>query len=177
MNRFLSFALAAALCTPAFAQKMGSTNANAPSLKQTIMAGDAKMSLDYTSITWADGKTMQRLADKENGGRTRERVNATAASAPLGSFTTNVDVMCGDLKLPAGDYQVYFTIGDDLQWSLNFKAGDKVMTTKLNLSDSEHESKRLLMCLYAEENGAGVYLSFGKHSGMLSFAMAKKDGK
>jgi len=177
MKKFLSFALAAALCAPAFAQKMGSSNTNAPALKQSLTAGDAKMSLDYTSITWASGQTMTMLADKEKGAKARERVNGNAAKNPLGSFSTSIDVTCGDVTLPAGEYQLYFTIGEDLGWSLNFKSGEKVMTTKLKLEDGGHESKRLLMCLYAEENGAGTYLSFGKMTGMISFVPAKKEGK
>jgi hypothetical protein len=173
MKKLLSFALAAALCAPAFAQKMGSTNGNAPALAQSITIGDAKMSLDYTSITWADGKTMTAIADKEKGGRARERVNRTAANAPLGKFTTSIDCKCGDVTLPAGTYDVFFTIGDDLAWSLNFKSGDKVMTTKLELKSGEHESKRLQMLLHATDDGAGAWLSFGKMSGMLAFAPAK----
>lgn len=177
MKKMLSLVLAAALCVPAFAQKQGMSNNNAPTVKQTVMAGDAKMSLDYTSITWASGSTMTALADKEKGARQRQRVNGNAANAPLAAFSTSIDVTCGDITLPAGEYQVYFTIGDDLEWSLNFKSGDKVTTTKLKLASGEHESKRLMMCLYAEDAGAGVYLAFGKMSGMLSFAPAKKEGK
>lgn len=177
MKKLLSIVLAAALCAPAFAQKMGSTNTNAPALKQSITAGDAKMSLDYTSIVWAEGKMMARLGDKENGAKARERFNAAGPNAPLGQFTSSVDVKCGDLALPAGEYAVYFTIADDLSWSINFKAGDKVHSQKLKLDNSEHESKNLMMCLYAEEGGAGAYLAFGKLSGMLSFSVAKKEGK
>lgn len=168
MTKILSFALAAALCAPAFAQKMGSTNSDAPTVKQTVMAGEAKISLDYTSITWAAGKTMERIMDKENGARMRTRINESASGAPLGSLNSSVDLMCGDLHLAAGEYKVYFTIADDLGWQINFMGKDKTHTMKLALNDSEHESKRLMMCLYAgEEEGAGVYVAFGKHSGML----------
>lgn len=173
MKSFLSLALAAALCAPAFAQKMGSTNSNAPALSQSITIGEAKMSLDYTSITWADGKTMSAIADKEKGARARTRVNNSAANAPLGKFTSSIDCKCGEATLAAGSYDVYFTIGDDLGWSLNFKSGDKVTTTKLDLKSGEHESKRLQMLLHATDNGAGAWLSFGKMSGMIAFAAAK----
>ena len=173
MKSFLSLALAAALCAPAFAQKMGSTNSNAPALSQSITIGEAKMSLDYTSITWADGKTMSAIADKEKGARARTRVNNSAANAPLGKFTSSIDCKCGEATLAAGSYDVYFTIGDDLGWSLNFKSGDKVTTTKLDLKSGEHESKRLQMLLHATDDGAGAWLSFGKMSGMLAFAPAK----
>lgn len=172
MKHLLSIALAAALCAPAFAQKMGSSNANAPQLKQTIMAGDAKMSLDYESITWADGKTMARLMDKEKGGQARKRISDSASQAPLGSFSTSVDVKCGDATLAAGDYKVFFTINDDLAWSINFAGKDKTHTVKLELANGEHESKRLMLCLYAADQGAGVYVAFGKQSGMLNFTPA-----
>jgi hypothetical protein len=174
MKKLLSFAFAAALCTPLFAQKMGSTNTNAPTLKQSIVAGDAKMSLDYTSITWADGKTIARLMDKEGGAKAREGFNARGSKAPLATFSTSIDVKCGDLQLAAGEYSVYFTIDNDCAWQINFQNKDgKAQTMKLKLEGSEHESKRLLLCLYAEDAGAGVYVSFGKQSGMLSFAPAK----
>ncbi|MBL8727212.1 MAG: hypothetical protein JNM25_02195 [Planctomycetes bacterium] len=168
MTKILSFALAAALCAPAFAQKMGSSNSDAPTVKQTVMAGDAKISLDYTSITWASGRTMTAIMDKEKGGRMRERINGSASDSPLGSLTTSVDLMCGELVIPAGEYKVFFTITDDLAWQINFMGKEKTHTMKLPLTESEHESKRLMLCLYAgEEEGAGVYVAFGKHSGML----------
>ncbi|MFY9345397.1 MAG: hypothetical protein WAT39_23095 [Planctomycetota bacterium] len=179
MKTILSLAFAAALCAPVSAQKMGMTNTNAPTVKQTVMAGDAKISLDYTSITWASGSTMTAIMDKDKGARARTRVNNTAPNEPLGTLSTSIDVTCGDLQLGAGEYKVYFTIGDDLSWNINFASKDKTHTMKLALAASEHESKRLLLCLYAEEDGAaGVYVSFGKQSGMLSFKPgAKKEGK
>lgn len=174
MKKFLSFALAAALCAPAFAQKMGSSNSSAPSVEQTVMAGDAKMSLNYTSITWADGKTMTALMDKEKGARARGRVNSSAKDSPLGTFTTSVDVTCGDLKLAAGEYKVSFTISDNLEWEINF-TGKETQTMKLPLMDSGQENKRLMMCMYAgDSEGAGVYVAFGKQMCLLNFAPAKK---
>lgn len=172
MKHFLSLALAAALCAPAVAQKMGMTNSNAPTIAQSIEVGGAKMSLNYTSITWSGGKTMTAIMDKEKGERTRTRVNGQAKDAPLGTFTTSVPVTCGKLNLPAGDYKVFFTINEQLEWEINFM-GKETYTMKLELADSEHESKRLMMCLYAgEDTGAGVYVAFGKKSGMLEIAPA-----
>lgn len=173
MKKILSIVLATALCTPVFAQKMGMTNNDAPSIKQSIMAGEAKISLDYTSITWASGQTMGRLMDKENGARARKRVNDSASQAPLGTLTTSIDLKCGDLVLAAGEYKVFFTITDDLAWQINFQGKDKTHTMNLALQNSEHESKRLLLCLYAgDDAGAGVYVSFGKQSGMLTLMPA-----
>lgn len=178
MKKFLTFALAAALCAPAFAQKMGSSNRNAPKLEQSIAVGDAKMALNYTSITWASGKTMQGAMDKENGAGAREMINGTASRAPLATFTTSIAVTCGDLKLAAGEYQVYFTISENCEWQINFKNGDAVSTMKLAMADGGEENKRLLMCLYAgETEGAGVYIAFGKQMCTLEFKPAKADKK
>lgn len=178
MNKFLSLALAAALCAPAFAQKMGMTNTNAPTLQQSMAMSNAKISLDYTSITWADGKTMARLMDKEKGAGMRQRVNGTAKTDPLAQFKTSTDLMVGETKIPAGDYKVGFTISDDLKWQLNFMSGDKVITLPLELMENEgHEHKNLVMSIYAADNNtAGCYIGFGKHGGMVQMTMAKKEG-
>jgi hypothetical protein len=173
MKTILSVCLAVALCAPAFAQKARSQG-NAPTVKQSLVMGDAKMSLDYSSISVGGGETMKTLGDKEKGVQAREMWNKMGPGAPLASFSTSIEVKCGDITLPAGEYQVYFTIGEDTVWSMNFKAGDKVHTTKLQLEASQHESKRLLLCLYAEEAAAGVYMSFGKMSGMISFTPTTK---
>lgn len=178
MKKFLSFALIAALCTPAFAQKTGSSNRNAPAIEQSITVAGAKMSLNYTSITWATGKTMDLAMDKANGAGTRDFINKQATKSPLATFTSSVAVSCGDLKLEAGEYKVYFTITEDCDWQINFQNGDKTLTMKMPLMDSPEESKRLLLCLYAgETEGAGVYVSFGKKMCMLDFKPAPKDSK
>ncbi|HEX6809987.1 MAG TPA: hypothetical protein VF384_00065 [Planctomycetota bacterium] len=170
MKTFLSIVLATALCAPAFAQK-GGMSASAPTIKQSIMAGAAKISLDYTAIPWVRGENMAKILDKANGADARKGLNNRAPKDPLASFSTSVDVTCGDLQIPAGDYQVFFTITEELVWNINFQGKDKLLTTKLNVSnDDKHESKRLLLCLYAgEESGAGVYVAFGKQSGMINF--------
>ncbi len=176
MKKLLTIVLTTALCTPVFAQRMGATNNNAPTLEQSITSGGTKITLNYTSITWAEGRTVARLMDKEKGAPARERVNSTAPNEPLAKFTTSVPVACGDLKLDAGDYKTFFTVSDACEWQLNFQGKDgKVATMKLPLSEGHEESPRLLMCLYAgkAEGAAGVYLAFGKQMGMLEFAPAK----
>ena len=168
MNKLLSLALSLALCAPIFAQR-------GPKLEQSITAGDVKMSLNYTSISFGEGKTVATLMSKE-GGEMRTMINERASSRPAATFTTSIDVKCGDLTLAAGEHKVYFTVGDDLAISINFKSGDKVQTSKLELAaDAGHESKQLMMCLYAnDKGGAGVYLAFGKMSGMVDFVPAAK---
>lgn len=171
MNKLLTLALAAFLCTPAFAQKMGSRNRNAPTIKQSITVGGQTLSLDYTSIAW--GNTVEMCMDKEKGADARAMVNQNAERTPLASLTLSADCKCGELLLPAGEYKVAFTIDDDCNWSLNFMGKEK-HTMKLALMDSGEQSKRLLLCLYAgDEEGAGVYVSFGKKMCMLNFAPVK----
>lgn len=170
MNKFLSIVLAASLCIPAVAQKSGMTNNNAPTIKQSIVAGDAKISLDYTSITWAQGQFMQRLTDKtEVGTKARARNNDMASKSPMGTFSSSTALKVGELNLPAGEYQVFFTINDDLTWNLNFAAKDKVHTTKLALMDNPgRDHKQLVMSLYAaDQTTVGIYLGFGKQGGMI----------
>lgn len=174
MKKFLSFVLAVAICAPAFAQR-------GPKLEQSIAIGDVKMSLNYTSINFGEGKTIGTLMSKE-GAEMREGMNTRMAARPGATFITTVDCKCGDVTLAAGEHKVYFTIGEDLVWSLNFKSGEKVQSVKLTLTDSGHESKQLMMCLYAADGGAaGVYLAFGKMSGDIKFTAApatpKTDGK
>jgi hypothetical protein len=182
MKNLLSIALVTTLCAPAFAQKQGMSNEGAPEIKQTITAGNNKITLDYTSITWADGKTMAAVLDKANGANARKRVNGNAPKNPLASFTTSTDVMLGDLAIPAGDYKVFFTITEELAWQINFQGKEKTLTTNMNIAnEGEHESKRLLLCLHAVDESVGVYVAFGKQSGMLTFktgsAKAASDAK
>jgi hypothetical protein len=175
MKKFLTFALAAALCTPVFAQKTGMSNNNAPTVEQSVMAGGAKMSLNYISITWASGKTLESAMDKENGAGTRDYINGQATKKPLASFSTTVAVTSGYIKLDAGDYKVYYTISEACEWQINFAGkDDKVATMKLPLMDNGQPSKRLMMCLYAgDTEGAGVYIAFGEKMCMLDFKPAK----
>lgn len=178
MKHFITLLLTTALCTPVFAQKSGSSNRNAPAIEQSITIGANKMALNYTSITWAKGKTMEMAMDKANGAGAREMINGNAVRAPLATFTSTVAVECGELKLDAGEYKVYFTISDDCDWNINFQGKDKdaVQTMKLPLADSPEDHARLLMCLYAADagDGAGVYVAFGKKMGMLEFKAAAK---
>lgn len=178
MKAILVLALCASLCAPALAQKQGQSNNNAPTVTQTVDNAGATFSLNYTSITWASGKTMDAAMNKEKGAGTRTRINNAAKQSPLATFSTSVDVTCGDLKLAAGDYKVSFTISDTCEWEINFTKGEDTQKMKLSLMDSGNDSKRLMMCLYAgDEIGAGVYIAFGKQMGMLTFAPAKSAGK
>jgi hypothetical protein len=170
MKKLLSFVLAAALCAPAFAQAR-------PKIEQTLTAGDAKITLNYSAVAYNQGTTFTALTDKATPAEDRANWNNRLSQRPMVAFSTSVEVTCGDVKLAAGEYQVYPSFDDTGAVSMNFKMGEKVSTVKVKLEESGHESKRLLMCLYAEENGAGVYLSFGKKSGMMTFVPAAAPAK
>lgn len=160
----------ALLCSPALAQRMGGINRNAPTVQQTVTAGDTKVSLDYTSIHWGRGEWAEAAMDKENGAASRKRINDGATREPLGNFSTSVDVTCGSLKIPAGKYKIAFTISDACEWEINF-IGDQTMKMKLPLMDTEMAHNRLLLCLYAEgEKSFGSYVAFGNQFATLTFA-------
>jgi hypothetical protein len=172
MKQSLTLVLGLLLSVPALAQSgQGSINQDAPQVKQTVVAGDAKISLDYTSINWGRGQAMSRVMDKDKGGQARQRLNALAKQSPMGSFSTTVPLTCGDLKIPAGEYKLAFTINEDLAWEVNF-IGKDTLTMKLPLMDNKDmQHKRLLCSLFAgDSNGAGCYIAFGDKFCVLTFS-------
>ncbi len=178
MKKLLPLVLGLVLAVPAAAQRMGSTNANAPTISQKIdFADGSKLSCEYLAITWASGRTMTAIMDKEKGERTRTRVNGSAKDSPLGEFSTSSAVTVGGTAVPAGEYKVYFTIDNDLAWSINL-AAEQTITIKLPLQETPMDSKRLLLGLYAGEGeAAGLYVAFGKHSCDLPIQKAKAEKK
>lgn len=166
-----TLSLAFALAVPAAAQKMGSTNSDAPSLSQSFAAKNETVdfTIDYTAITWADGRTMDAIMDKDRGARYRQRVNSTAATNPLASLSTESALNFGGENLPAGVYSLYFTIGDDLKWKLNAQSeeDEKIhFSWTLDFKKSQHDVKRLTVLVYTGDDAAtaDVSLSFGTMS-------------
>ena len=178
MKLFVTLAAAALVCAPAFAQKSGMINRNAPTISQTVTAGGAKISLNYTSLAWGQGKMFDEAMDKANGAEARKGINDLAKKQPIGDLSTSVDLVCGDLRIPAGDYKVAFTITDNVEWQINF-IGKETLTMKLPLMDNkEMPHKRLLMCLYAgDTDGAGVYVACGTKFAILSLAPGAAEEK
>lgn len=180
MMKLFPLALGLLLMAPVAAQRMGSTNANAPTISASIeYASGVKVSCEYLAITWAQGRTMGALMDdSERGQRTRKRINDSAPEQPLGEFSTSTDLKVGDKVLAAGEYKIYFTITEKREWQINFGGEKDTVTITLPLQDSPMESKRLLLGLYAAEGeAAGLYVAFGKQSGDLAIMPHKaKDG-
>jgi hypothetical protein len=169
MNRYLTLAVGLCMALPVAAQKSGMINNNAPQVKQSITAGDAKIQLDYTSIAWGQGQAFNAAMDK-GGGKARERINDLAKNQPIGSFNTSVDLMCGETKIPAGEYKLGFTITDNMEWQMTFMGKDTI-NVKLPLVDSKEHSSNMLVCsLFAAERGSvGCYVAFGAKSCMITF--------
>lgn len=113
----LSFS--AILLAPLAAQKMGSVNANAPTLESRITFHDgASLAVVHTAITWAEGRTMRAVSDPERGERTRAFLNQRAARSPLGRATVTGDLRIGARRIEPGSYDLYFTIDEDLKWHM-----------------------------------------------------------
>lgn len=169
----LPVSLSLALLGSATAQKMGSSNTNAPSASSSIAFNDGlKLEVKYTSITWAGGKMMTAAADKEKGERARGMINKGAESNPLGEFTTSADVTLGGKKVAAGSYDLAFTIDAELKWHLMLTSKENKETKldwKLDLTDSGHESKRLAIWVQAgDADGAAMMgIAFGKMACMI----------
>jgi hypothetical protein len=138
-------------------------NQNAPTVSQTVMAGGAKIQLDYTSIAWGRGEAFNSAMDKTDGADARKAITELAKKKPIGTFSSSVDVTIGTLKVPAGEYKVGFTINDKCEWQINFM-GKETLTMTLPLMDNkEMPHKRFLCSLFAgDDKGAGVYIAFGE---------------
>jgi hypothetical protein len=166
MRTLLSALVLGAFAAALPAQQMGSVNASAPTVTQSIkFANGASLSIEYKSITWAQGRTMDALKDAERGARMRERVNAQAERAPLGSAAVASAVTIGDQTVKAGDYKLYFTIDDENAWHLVLAAeeGDAKHTWKLDLKDTEKAQSRLVVGLMAgaKDTEATMKIAFG----------------
>jgi hypothetical protein len=161
------------LMAPAVAQRDGSINANAPFLRQMFTSGTTRIALAYTSLAWGQGAIVAKATDK-GGYDTRRTINDLAKTRPAGTFATSVDLTCGDLKIPAGEYALAFTINDNCEWQISLT--DKVtLTMKLPLHDNKERPSPMLVCsLYAGEQGSACcYVAFGDKACVLTFKPAE----
>ena len=176
MNRYVTLVVGLLMAVPAAAQKSGMINNNAPKLTQSLTAGDAKIQLDYTSIAWGQGRAFNAAMDKGNGDA-RKQLNDLAKSQPIGSFSTTVDLTCGDVKIPAGEYKLGFTITDSMEWQMSFMGKDTI-NVKLPLTDSKDHPSNMLVCsLFAADRGSvGCYVAFGQKACVVNFTAAGGGG-
>lgn len=177
-------ALSLAFCAPLAAQKMGSTNSDAPTLNQAFATKDGSVDfkVEYTAITWADGQTMARLMDKEKGEGMRTRVNGSAPKAPLASLTTKHPIEAGGQTLPAGVYSIYFTIADDLTWRLNAQHEEDASVSfqwRLKFQQSDAERTRLAISVNPADdaNEASISIAFGSMVCSFEIEAGEADGQ
>jgi hypothetical protein len=168
-----------ALCAaaPASAQKMGSTNANAPRCTTSITAGGMTVEIAFTSITMAAGKTMEQI-NSEKGEATRTRINASAEKNPLAELKTSSDITVGGKAVKAGTYAMFFTIDEKMKWHLNLASKDGKIDWTLDLKDAP-EMKRLHIILGAgdEDGTAKLTIGFGKKICHVAVAGGAAGGK
>ena len=159
-----------------FAQRMGSGNSNAPTIKQNIEFADgAKVSFHYVAINWGGGQWAKALANEESRDKMRERINSTAKSRPLASMETSMDMLLGEQSIPAGAYQVGFTLNEKFAWQMSLMKDEATIHLPLPLMDSPEEAKRLIVAAYADNaaGSVGMYVSFGKKFCTLTLLPAK----
>lgn len=159
-------AVSAAVCLslPAAAQRGGSANASAPRVSQAItFANGCKVTIEYRSLTWAQGNWARGL-ESERG---RQRLNEGAKASPLGKLEANKSFSLGGKTVADGSYNLYFVVDDDKAWHLVLANDDgEELKWKLDLAEKDAMNKRLNISLLAgeEDMDARLGIDFGTMS-------------
>ena len=98
-----------------------------------------------------------------------------APTQPLGSLRADSPLQIGGTNVPKGMYALYFTIGEDLVWSVNLqneKDESMVFSWKLSLDTVKKKHSRLRVLLAPAESArnAELEVSFGNMQGALEVA-------
>lgn len=168
-----SIACLLVFAAPALAQRMGHSNTNAPEITQVLKMGDrGTLKLIYTSITWAGGTWAKVLQDEKTRGPMRERINAAAASDPLGSFETDKVLTIGGTRVPAGRYKLAFMLNERFAWQVVL-TGAKTIPLDLEFVDTKRSRKRLTLNLDAGDENftARLRVAFGARESELKIAL------
>jgi len=166
----------ALLSAPAMAQKMGSTNKNAPAIRQTYTVGNQSIELGYTAITWATGQWAAALKDEASRGEWRARINDSAPKSPLGSLKLTTALNIGGVKVDPGAWKVGFTLNDEFAWQITLIGeGGATLQVPLALKEVDESQKRLMLALAAgdEDGTAKIVVAFGNSRCNLVLAPAK----
>lgn len=165
------------LLAPVSAQVFGSTNANAPTCTSSIAFADGgKVSLSYTSITWAGGNFETGMLER------RDQLNAAADKTPIGKLMVEgTTVRFGGRPLPAGKYDVKFNINEKKQWVLVVASkGDKVRhdwVLPLEKAEKKQDRLRLLVEAGSADDGLRCKVAFGdKKCSVRGQKVEKQDG-
>lgn len=168
----------ALLAVPATAQRMGHSNTNAPTVGQSLdLAQKGSVKLSYTSITWASGTWAAQLADEATRDQKRAEINTAAKTAPLGTFTTSVDLVMNHVRVPAGTHQLAFMLDEEFQWQVVLFQEDKEVSLRLLLADNPIQSTRLVLALIAgnEDFTGRMFVTFGDKAAQFSIAIAETE--
>lgn len=168
----LSLAIAlAGLAIPLSAQVRGSINQGAPTVSSSIeFSGGGKVEVSYIAANFGRGDFLGQL---ENSARAREGLNKRAAQRPLGSLEVTKAMTIGGQKVAAGEYDLYFTIDDDVKWHLILSSGGddaKKVDIKLDLKDTEKGSARLKIVVTAGDGNdeCDLAVAFGSQAGTIA---------
>lgn len=176
LRRFAAVAaLVSVTNSPALAQRMGSTNKNAPAITQSIELSGQTIGMTYTAITWAGGQWATALADEATRGEWRTRINDGAVKSPLGSFKCSTAITIGETKVAAGAYKLAFTLDEKFVWQLALIGETATVNVALSLKEVEESSKRLGLSLRAgdKDGSAEIAVAFGKSRTVLAIAPEK----
>ena len=163
----------AALCllfaaTPATAQRMGSVNANVPTVGCYIQyPNGTKLEVSYYAITLAQGRFMRAIKDPEKAQGYRRFLNRMADSNPLGRLSLTAKLALGGKNIAKGDYDLAFKLDEDLKWHLvltNQADKDVKHDWKLNTKAPKASAKRLTMSLVPgdKDGEADFTVQFGE---------------
>src|SRR5688572_10075652 len=170
--------VAVALSATAHAQRMGSSNRNAPTVTQSIAFPSATIELSYVAITWAGGQWKAALDNEASRADQRTRINGAAEKTPLGTLKLPAAMNFGATKVAAGTYKVAFTLDEKFKWQLSLTGEAGATVVPLNLKACDEDCKRLALGLRAGEKDATAELviAFGKERCVLAVAAAPAAG-
>lgn len=158
---------------PVCAQKMGHSNTNAPEITQVLKMGDrCTVKLTYTSITWASGTWANALKDPQARTHVRDRINAAAASDPLGSFATDKVLTIAGTRVPAGRYKLAFMLNKRFAWQVMLTGSKKKIPLDLEFTETKRTRQRLTLNLEAGDKNftARLRVAFGTQECELAVA-------
>jgi len=182
MRKIVAAVALLSLCTAAPAQRGGgSANRKSPTMSSSIeFSGGGKLSISYQAVAWAKGRAMSAILDQDNGAEARKRFNERALSNPIGKLAVTADVEVGGVAITAGDYDMSFTVSDDLHWHLllaNRTTDTLPLKIALDLKQVDEHIGRLRINVVAGEadSTGGLLISFGAMHGGVHFGLPAAD--
>lgn len=167
------------LALPLTAQVSGSIKRDAPTVENTIKFADGEsLTMSYTAIRFGEGQWMAYLERKD----AYERFNQGAMARPIGSVTASCDLQVGQNAVPAGEYDMYFSLHEQAGWLLNLRKkggeGDPILWRVVTV-DSEQDCSRIRFDLTPGEAGdtAHINLMFGKMKMAKLVDVSRKSGQ